>query len=274
MKIIYLRKRFIKGGLERIVIDKMNWLSSHGYEIILVTLSQKNFELPYKLNNVRHIDLNIDFPSHCLNKLKKGVAYFRINQFLKQKLKELIKIENPDIIISLMSTELPLLSKMNLSAKKIAEFHGSNFTFVSNKGFKSIKDRYFINKLKRQLYRYDKFVILNQQEIQYWGNTNCTAIPNFCTFKSDISSSLNNRHVIAVGRLSEQKNYESMFRIWREVYNHFPDWTLDIYGDGHLKSSLEEYANFLDLSSSIKFHGKSNNIKDCYLQSDAIIAYV
>lgn len=271
MKIIYIHKHFVKGGIERIITDKMNWLGDHDHEIILVTLSQKDIELPFELDNVRHIDLNIDFPPHDLNKIAKAISYVRINRLLKQKLKDLISNENPDIIVSLMSTELPLLSRMNIRAKKIVEYHGSNFTFDGSKGIKALKDRYFTAKLKRQISRFDKLVILNQSETKFWKKTNCIAIPNFCTFKSDINSSLDNRHAIAVGRLSEEKNQESMLRIWQKVHPIYPEWILDIYGDGPCREHLMEYAKTLNISNSIVFHGNSDRIKDEYLKSDFLL---
>ena len=53
----------IKGGLEKILVDKMNYLVEHfGYDVFIVTYDQNVHPLAYELNqNVHHIDLNINF---------------------------------------------------------------------------------------------------------------------------------------------------------------------------------------------------------------------
>ena len=64
MKIIYINDALaIWGGLERIVVDKVNELAArYGYELFVVTSNQGNHPIPYPLNpKVVHRDLNIQF---------------------------------------------------------------------------------------------------------------------------------------------------------------------------------------------------------------------
>ena len=64
MKIIYLYPSLvIWGGVERILVDKMNYLVRHvGYEVYMITSDQGHHGIPYALDErVHFIDLNIRF---------------------------------------------------------------------------------------------------------------------------------------------------------------------------------------------------------------------
>ena len=63
MRILYLIKAFAeKGGVERVICDKMNYLANHGYEIIFITYTQGSHPLAYTLDStIRYYDLNTRF---------------------------------------------------------------------------------------------------------------------------------------------------------------------------------------------------------------------
>ena len=64
MKILYLfRSLAVWGGIERILVDKMNWLvSENNTEVFLLTTDQGEHPIVYSLNERVHFeDLNINF---------------------------------------------------------------------------------------------------------------------------------------------------------------------------------------------------------------------
>ena len=72
-----------------------------------------------------------------------------------------------------------------------------------------------------------------------WKTNNIIIIHNPLGFKIPMESTLfNNKVVIAVGRISYQKGYESLIDIWGLVYKTHPDWKLHIYGEGDKKKLL------------------------------------
>ena len=72
--IFVLRSVAIYGGVERVVVDKMNYLAAQGHEVTLVTYEQGGHPLSFPLNSgVKHIDLDIRFFT-----LSKVPFYFRI----------------------------------------------------------------------------------------------------------------------------------------------------------------------------------------------------
>ena len=64
MKVLYIfRSLAVWGGIERVLVDKMNYLvSMYGYEVYMLTTCQGNHPVPYLLDNAVHLeDLGIQF---------------------------------------------------------------------------------------------------------------------------------------------------------------------------------------------------------------------
>ena len=64
MKIVYLYSSLaITGGVERVLVDKMNYLINHyGYEVYMITSDQGQHPVPYQLDERIHLlDLQIRF---------------------------------------------------------------------------------------------------------------------------------------------------------------------------------------------------------------------
>ena len=63
MKIVYCHcSVYNPGGMERVLLNKVKWLSERGHEIIVVTTDQGSRTPFYKFpDNVRMIDLGINY---------------------------------------------------------------------------------------------------------------------------------------------------------------------------------------------------------------------
>ena len=64
MKVLYVfRSLAVWGGIERVLVEKMNYLSQvYGYDVYMLTSDQGNHPVPYHLDdNVHFEDLNIRF---------------------------------------------------------------------------------------------------------------------------------------------------------------------------------------------------------------------
>ena len=63
MKIYYIYTALVtKGGADRVIAEKANWLAEHGHEIAIITDTQMGREPVFPLSpKVRLIDLAVDF---------------------------------------------------------------------------------------------------------------------------------------------------------------------------------------------------------------------
>lgn len=70
------------------------------------------------------------------------------------------------------------------------------------------------------------------------------------------------KQIISVGRLHSQKNQKMMVEAFARISQQFPEWKLDIYGEGPERDSLESLVSSFrfQVSSRISLPGRSENI--------------
>ena len=81
MRIIYcLAGTFNSGGMERIVINKANWLAEHGHEVSIITTEQNGRQNFFPLNEkVTRIDLDVMYSdTNSLGVVKKMISRKRL----------------------------------------------------------------------------------------------------------------------------------------------------------------------------------------------------
>lgn len=83
----------------------------------------------------------------------------------------------------------------------------------------------------------------------------CVFIPNIIDYIPNSPSPLTSKRIVSVGRLSPEKGYLDLLKIYNEVIKKYPDWKLDIIGDGVQKDLLEEYILKHNLSDNVTLHG-------------------
>lgn len=100
-------------------------------------------------------------------------------------------------------------------------------------------------------------------------NKNISVIPNNIEKKSLAHIQKENR-IILVGRISPEKGYERLIPIAKFLLQNYPNWTIDIFGDGPIKEDLELVFKNENLTN-IVLHGAVKNI-DYELQKAKIFA--
>lgn len=86
-------------------------------------------------------------------------------------------------------------------------------------------------------------------------NCKCVYIPNVIEKIPDKSSNLSSKKLISVGRLSPEKGYMDLLKVYTLLHKRHPDWTLDIVGDGVEKEKMVQYINEHNLSDFVTLHG-------------------
>ena len=274
MKIIYVNRVFaVWGGFERVWTDKMNALSEiPGNEVCLVTTDQGDHKVPFPLNKqVRHINLDIRFVQQNRHYgLKRYWIYYQLIRFFQRKIKTLIETERPDVLITSASEFVDFLVECKGGVPLIVESHGTfdrPFHMQEMTITNRIK-RYFHNKA---LSKADRIVALTHGDAEQWKriNPNVSIIPNIVTMnESEIYSSCEAKRVIFVGRMDPQKGYQYLDAIWRIVEERYPDWRLDIYGEG---ADLKENIGLIPKGKNVYPHGQTLDILDKYKESSILV---
>ena len=74
------------------------------------------------------------------------------------------------------------------------------------------------------------------------------------------------KKAIAVRRKKKKKGFDILINCWKEIEKKYPDWQLDIYGEGTCREELQHQIDTLQLHEKIKLCGLSNNIIEAYPQ--------
>jgi glycosyltransferase involved in cell wall biosynthesis len=261
MKLLYITNGITgAGGLERVLSIKTNELINlHQYEIHIITLNEFDIEPFYFFN-----------PKIHFYSIKTGNNAFIYSFRYINELRKKVRIISPDIIDvcddGLKGLVLPFL--LGFPCPMVYERHVSKNIFF-NQNQNLIKKKIIQIKLKLMDYfgsKYQKFIVLSKGTFVEWNLKNIEIIPNPVSFYPEQSATLLNKKVIAVGKQSYQKGYDSLIKIWAEVVEVHPSWNLEIYGKFDKEIGLEELIKELNISNNVTFFEPTKNIQEKYLE--------
>lgn len=268
------------GGVEKSIIDQANMLSEF-YDVEVVSLYKLYDYIPYKVNDKVKIKYLSNLKPNR-NEFKDAVKRKNIKDiinegfkaikilYLKRKLvSDYIYNCDSNIVISTRIDFTKLLNKYgNNLAVKIAEehvYHGNN-----KKYFKllkrSMKNIDYLIPASKYLYDdYEKLFSKDKIVIKY--------IPQIVSDIPMNKSKCNNYNIVSVGRLSKEKGYDDLIRVFSLAYKKNNKVKLTIVGDGDEKENLEKLVSQYKLNKYIKFTGflTQDELKNVYINSSLYV---
>lgn len=270
----------IKGGADRVIVEKANYLAEHGWKVTIVTESQMGRGLTFPLHpSVGHVDMGLDFyQQYRENFWKRGLTYLSLMRRYKQRLYDFLHRERPDVVITVMGRSIDIVGKMHDGSVKIGEAHSvkrnvrSLNQLESRGGFYALAACYMRWKISRNVSRLDALVLLTEEDAAEWTEARCrVVIPNAIPFLPAAASSLNNKKAIMVARYNDAKGYNYMVDAWTKVHERHPDWKLHVYGSGELHDEVVRWIQEHHLSETMILHEPVDNIMECYLDSSMCV---
>ena len=277
MKIAYIIEGvFNSGGMERVLSRKSNYLVNQGYDITIITTDQKQRASFFQFSDkIKFYDLGVNYYDLVGSGLLSGFfGLLKKNKLCKQKLTELLLEQRFDIVISMFGNDAAILHGINDGSKKILEFHLSRYYRLQKgkSGLRKVLEQIRVIKDKQIAKKYSKFVVLTSEDAKDWGSIpNMVAIPNPTSFFPVVSSKLNAKSVIAVGRLTAEKGYDKMVQAWEKVAQKHPDWTLNIFGEGELKNDIQDMIIQRNLQNNIILNAPTQHIEYEFLRSSIFL---
>ena len=254
MKIVFSSSSLShRSGIERVACHLANLLVEKlDYQVSIITRDIENTEVAYPLNSTITIK----------NLIGNNFIFYK-------KIQYYIDEYNPNYIIVHNMGKLTLLcSFLKKRNSKIISLEHISFNSRSR----------WIRWISKLLYsKLDKVITLTQNDMlnyQSWVKE-CYTIYNISPF-NPISTSINinklitNKKIIAIGRLTYQKNFEALLSAWKIIQDKIDDWSLEIYGVG------EEYQflrNIIDTNKlkNVKLMGLTNQIEKIYQQASIFV---
>lgn len=280
MKLIYCTHSVCNpGGMERVLANKVEYLVGRlKWDVMIVTTDQYGRPPFYAFSTgVRMTDLGINYSDDNGNgTLKKITGYLRRRRKHRRLLTTLLYRERPDVVVSLYPSESSFIPRIKDGSKKVLELHFCKFFRIQygRKGLLGLIDRWRTRQDERIVRRFDKFVVLTNEDKGYWGGLdNIEVIPNAALNMVDRYSDVSAHRVIAVGRLDYQKGFDRLVHAWKIIQDtgRFNDWYLDIFGQGEWHDMLQDMIDASDLSGSVHLNAPVKNIGDEYARSSFLV---
>lgn len=259
------------GGMERVLANKANYLVENlGYEVAIITLDKPDYKPFFEFSPlIQRYGLGMEYAGAKCSLFSPWVTLMNMRKHRKA-LEKLLKELQMDIVVSMFDTEARFLWKIKDGSKKVLEIHFSQW---GRQQMNKSRGGRWIDQLKNKydnwiVGKYDAFVVLTEEDRKYWKHArNISVIYNACTLTVSKPAELENKYVIAVGRLTEQKGFDLLIHIWKEVNELHPDWQLVIVGEGPQKAVLEEKIKNLHLENKIEIRPFTHFIASAYLES-------
>lgn len=263
--------------MERVLMYKANYLAEvSGYEVCIITSEQKGRSSFFPFSpKIRFIDLGVNYEDDQNRSLWIRLLLKRLKMIKHRKrLNSLLHKELPDICISMFDRDMGFLYKINDGSKKILEYHFSkNVKLIeARNGVLRFLQRIRIAGWRRVVQKYDRFVVLTEEDRKAWGNIhNICVIPNFLTGLPPQVSSLTEKRVLGIGRLCYQKGFDYLVKSWEIVHKHFPEWKLYIYGDGEKREELSLLVERYGLKGCVFLMPATMDIGKEYMHSSVYV---
>ena len=280
MKLVYcICETYNPGGMERVLLNKVRYLvEQHGYDIIVVTTDQKGrapfYPFPEK---VKMVDLGINYEdNNDKGVFAKTISFLSKRRLHCKRLTELLEKEKADVVVSLYPSESSFNPYIKDGSKKVLELHFNKFFRLqyNRTGLLGLIDRWRTRQDERIVRRFDRFVVLTEEDKGYWGDMpNIQVIPNAALFMADRYADMSRKRVIAVGRLDYQKGFDRLIDAWQIVCSTglFQEWRLDIFGQGEWKDMLKARIKEYGLQNSLHLNEPTKEIAKEYADSSMLV---
>lgn len=252
------------GGIEKSIVSLANLLSKkYSVEIaVCYKLYDKSvFDLDDSIN-VKYLNDSTIVPNHKslksaihgknLKKIFKEFAYsLKVLHYRKNGMINYIKSCDSDVIISTRDIFNEWLS-----------LYGKDDVLKIGWEHNHFHDNYkYAHKIIRSAKKLDYLVLVSMDLLEFYkrkmSNYKCMCIyiPNCIESIPQKLSKLNEKRLISVGRLSPEKGYLDLLKVYKQLRNDYPNWVLDIIGDGKERDNLERYIKNNNLEKCVTLHG-------------------
>ena len=246
------------GGAERVTVNMANHLVADNNKVTIVSLSRFNSSNIFTINNQVEIEyLNFNF-ENALNLIQKIASVFKVSSYLRKYTDQTIILgigTFPSLILAMMP------KRKNL--KTIGCQHNS-YSFAKHI-WAFLRKMFF--------HRLNALVLLTEQDLPKLKklNPNSFVIPNAVSFFPHEPAKLENKIILAIGRMDYNKGYDLLIDVFEKLSVVHPDWKLRIIGDGPLKKTIISRVETSGLNNRVEILPPTNQIIDQYLQASVYL---
>ncbi len=257
------------GGIQRLVQVLSNEFIKIYENVTIINIGKNKGELKFKLDS----RININFVGCDEINLEscgliKKIKYTLVDFFKIKKYLNICKFEDKKTVVIAfghnLSCMLPLLIKKDSNIKLI----GSQHNPITYKNIYNLIRNFLLPRL-------DSYIVLSKSMeddlLTHINLSNTVVLENPNTLVATKVSNLDNKNVLAIGRLTEQKGFDILIDMWKEINIARPNWNLKIIGEGYLENKLKSQVKELNLNSTISIESYTNLVENEYINSSIFV---
>ena len=285
MRILIMHRSFaLVGGAERVITDKANFLANAGHQLLLVSYEQGQHPLPYELHpSVGYKDLDCRFFTLSKYSLPFHIYHFlRLRNKFGKALRSTVEDFKPDVVVlaSDWQTLMGAVVKSVNPIPVIAEFHNTYAHIMrkvesSENWLRKVVTQFYYRQTISNLRKCLKLVVLTEIDAQNWRRhfDNVCVIPNPVTQYPDVIDDIpkDNGRIIFVGRFNHEKRIDRLITAFSMFADRYPNWHVDIFGDGNEKEKLLRQIDECGLVNRVVIHEPTKAIYDEYKRSEMLV---
>ena len=285
MRILIMHRSFaLVGGAERVITDKANFLANAGHQLLLVSYEQGQHPLPYELHpSVGYKDLDCRFFTLSKYSLPFHIYHFlRLRNKFGKALRSTVEDFKPDVVVlaSDWQTLMGAVVKSVFPIPVIAEFHNTYAHIMrkvesSENWLRKVVTQFYYRQTISNLRKCLKLVVLTEIDAQNWRRhfDNICVIPNPVTQYPEVIDDIPKDvgRIIFVGRFNHEKRIDRLITAFSMFADRYPDWHVDIFGDGNEKENLLRQISECGLVNRVVIHEPTKAIYDEYKRSEMLV---
>lgn len=247
MRIGLIIHSLVGGGAERVMTRMANYWAAKGWEVILFTLVDDTVPPFYPLDP--RVELR------CLGvasrSTQKGEALMR-NFWRVRRLRGVLSKDSLDVVISFM---------MPMNVLAILAMLGTGIPLIISE--RSDPSQQMISRFWKWLrllsYGFAGALAVQSERARryfpWYVRRKSRVIPNPVEVDQAPVGPKPGKLICAMGRLEYQKGFDLLLRAFNRIAGEYPDWQLEIWGEGTRRQNLEELRGILGLQGRVHFPG-------------------
>lgn len=268
-RLVFIIYKMIGGGAQRHLSNLVNFLSSRGWSISILTFDDGSSPSFYDLHpSIQIIPLSI---MRRQNGFLRSLAMPLLRPWI---LRRAILKTKPDVVIPFvdLTNILTLISTMGLAVPVIAsemthpQYHkmGKLWGFVREWAYR--RARCVVVQTDVGLSFFSKNIQRRSRVIP-----NPVIVPENHNPDTSDNDFENTKTIIAMGRLSKEKGFDLLLRAFAVVADRCPEWKLVVWGEGDQREMLESLRKELALTEKVSLPGITRKPYEKMMESDLFV---
>ena len=262
-KIAILSLHLGYGGIEKSIVALANILCKK-YQVEIITTYKLYDEPVFDVNKKVSIKYLITDYTPNREDFKRAVEDKKINRIFKEGFKsvKILHLRKKTMVDYIKNTDADIvISTRDIFDEWLGLYAPKNVIKIGWEHNHYHENLKYADNVTRCASKLDYLVLVSKSLQKYYKSRlkktkcKCVYIPNVLDSVPDKLSNLESKRIISVGRLSEEKGYDDLLKIFSVISKKHDDWVLDIVGEGNERKSLERYIKQHNLENKVILHG-------------------